>query len=45
MCSIYVLFTYLFIPLAFGQVFCNIGVYETQKSASMAFTNFGNAHM
>ena len=28
----------------FGQVFSNIGVYEVQKSASVAFTNFGNAH-
>jgi len=28
----------------FGQVFCNIGVYEVQRSASIAFTNFGMAH-
>lgn len=28
----------------FGQVFCSIGVYERQKSASVAFTNFGMAH-
>lgn len=28
----------------FGQVFTNIGVYETQKSASVAFSNFGIAH-
>ena len=28
----------------FGQVFCNVGVYEMQQSASVAFTNFGLAH-
>ena len=28
----------------FGQVFCNVGVYEVQQSASVAFTNFGLAH-
>ena len=27
-----------------GDVFCSIGVYEKQKSASVAFTNFGGAH-
>ena len=29
----------------FGQMFSNIGVYEVQKSASVAFTNFGTAHV
>lgn len=28
----------------FGQVFSSIGVYEVQKSASVAFSNFGIAH-
>lgn len=28
----------------FGKVFSNIGVYETQQNASVAFTNFGQAH-
>ena len=27
-----------------GGVFCNIGVYEPQQSASVAFMDFGNAH-
>ena len=27
-----------------GDVFCSIGVYDKQKSASVAFTNFGAAH-
>ena len=27
-----------------GNVFSSIGVYDRQKSASMAFTKFGTAH-
>lgn len=29
---------------AFGEVFASIGVKEPQKSASEAFTEFGDAH-
>ena len=28
----------------FGNVFSNVGVYEIQQSASVAFSNFGLAH-
>ena len=34
----------LFFTLEMGDIFCSIGVYERQKSASIAFTNFGTAH-
>ena len=35
---------YITLLIDFGQVFSNIGVYETQQSASVAFSNFGTAH-
>ena len=45
MCVPVSLYTFsLSLSLDLGTAFVNIGMYEPQQSASVAFTDFGNAH-
>ena len=34
----------IILPTELGGAFSNIGVYEPQQTASIAFVNFGDAH-